>query len=51
LIEAMRRDKKRRGNAVRFILLGDRTADIVDIGYDELEGALDDLHQPRRTGA
>ena len=52
LIEAVRRDKKRRGNAVRFILLSAiGRAEIVDIGYDELEGALDDLHQPRRTGA
>jgi len=52
LIEAMRRDKKRRGNAVHLILLSAiGRAEIVDMGYDELEGALDDLYQHRRTDA
>lgn len=52
LIEAMRRDKKRRGNAVHLILLtAIGRAEIVDIGYDELEGALDDLYQHRRIDA
>jgi len=52
LIKAMRRDKKRRGNAVHLVLLSAiGRAEIVDIGYDELEGALDDLYQHRRTDA
>jgi len=52
LIEAMRRDKKRRGDMVRLILLSAiGRAEIVNLGYDELEGELDDLYQHRRTDA
>jgi 3-dehydroquinate synthetase len=48
----MRRDKKRRGDRVHLILLAAiGRAEIVDVGYDELEGELDDLYQHRRTDA
>ena len=48
LIGAMKRDKKRRGDLVHLVLLSAiGRAEGVDLGYDELEGMIDDLCQHR----
>lgn len=48
LFDAMRRDKKRQGDALHFVLLsGIGQAEIVPMTLDELEGYVDDLCQPR----
>lgn len=48
LFEAMRRDKKRQGGALHFVLLSAiGRSEIVRMTLDELEGYVDDLCQPR----
>ncbi len=48
LFDAMRRDKKRQRDALRFVLLSAiGQAEIVPMTLDELEGYVDDLCQPR----
>ena len=48
LFEAMRRDKKRQGNGLHFVLLSAiGRAEIVRMTIDELEGYVHDLCQPR----
>jgi 3-dehydroquinate synthase len=48
LIEAMKRDKKRRGDSVHLVLLSAiGRAEVVEVRCDELKGIFDDLRQYR----
>jgi 3-dehydroquinate synthase len=46
--DALKKDKKRAGDAILFVLLDNiGSARVVPIGIDEIEGVIDDLRQPR----